>query len=1014
MAPLTLAADGQRLVYHDGEKLVSLDPKTGDQLWASQPAGRRQLFEYNFGPRVLLSSNLVLYAGGDGSMKSFDARSGKELWTAPHSKSGYRSPEDLILAGGLLWNAPTISGNMSGEFIGRDPETGEIKSRFLPDVDTYWFHHRCYMAKATERFIIPSRTGIEFVDFRAKHWEINHWVRAACLYGSMPANGLIYAGPHNCACYPEAKLDGLNALAPHRASQSANLLPDDQRLERGPAYDSPLGVEPGPLDWPTYRHDSQRSGFSDQSLSEDLSQAWDIPLGGQLSALTVANGKAFVAQVDTGTIYALDLNSGRPLWHFITGGRVDSPPTYWKGRVLFGSRDGSVYALRATDGVLAWRYRPYPDQRLFAFEQLESVWPVPGSVLVENGQVSFVTGRSVFLDGGLRFFKLDAATGSKLVEQLYDKTDPETGGDLQLRIKTLQMPVGLNDILVSDGKWTYLRSQKIGPDGKRVDIGPVSGNAVEQGAAQQGEGAHLFSPIGFLDEALFHRSYWVFGKNFAGGHNGYYQAGKYAPAGRMLVFDNEKVFGYGREPQYLKWTTTMQNQLFSSSRVAPDVKPQLATPNRAANRRNRQGGGATNAQVNLEVDFPGVRFPDDERLNPAGKAITVEAWVLPDNANGVILAHGGPAYGYALSLRDGTPVFHIRNGGDLVSVPALSPLGEGWHYLAAVLDTDRAIRLYVDGHFVNSGTATSLLDSKPAQPLEFGVDSAGSVGDYEENNPYAGLLDEVAIYYRALSTEEIQARSLVADARSASNAVVAYSFNNNDARDESTNGINGVLTGVDVGKGRNGAALWFHKLTPPVVAGSTNPAPGVASAIPLPQDQGDLNRSGALAAAAVEGASQVTNTPDATTPSVGGTNKLARRAGGAGAAKAQAGAGTFVKYDWAAYVPISTRGFSMSGTNLVVAGPPDLVNEEQMFERLTKKDPTVQKELEEQDASLSGKRGALVKIFNSGNGQVARDFTIDSPPVWDGVSVAQGRIFIVTTDGKIKCYGQPPKPPVLP
>jgi hypothetical protein len=136
--------------------------------------------------------------------------------------------------------------------------------------------------------------------------------------------------------------------------------------------------------------------------------------------------------------------------------------------------------------------------------------------------------------------------------------------------------------------------------------------------------------------------------------------------------------------------------------------------------------------------------------------------------------------------------------------------------------------------------------------------------------------------------------------------------------------------------------------------------------------------------------------------------------GGGGFGGGQRRPATYVKYDWTSYVPVSTRGLSMSGTNLVVAGPPDMINEEQIFERLTKKDPTVQKELDEQDASLSGKRGALVKIFNKGDGQVTRDFTIDSPPVWDGVSVAQGRIFIVTEDGKIRCYGQPPKPPVLP
>src|SRR5205085_722858 len=83
-------------------------------------------------------------------------------------------------------------------------------------------------------------------------------------------------------------------------------------------------------------------------------------------------------------------------------------------------------------------------------------------------------------------------------------------------------------------------------------------------------GAHLFSPTGFLDDSWFHRSYWVYGKSFAGGFNGYYQAGKYAPSGRILVFNDDKVFSYGREPQYFKWTTTMQHLLFSSSRVAPD------------------------------------------------------------------------------------------------------------------------------------------------------------------------------------------------------------------------------------------------------------------------------------------------------------------------------------------------------------------------------------------------------------------------------------------------------------
>jgi len=30
---------------------------------------------------------------------------------------------------------------------------------------------------------------------------------------------------------------------------------------------------------------------------------------------------------------------------------------------------------------------------------------------------------------------------------------------------------------------------------------------------------------------------------------------------------------------------------------------------------------------------------------------------------------------------------------------------------------------------------------------------------------------------------------------------------------------------------------------------------------------------------------------------------------------------------------------------------------------------------------------------------------LDSIPVWDGMAVAQGRLFIATKDGKVTCFG---------
>ncbi|MEZ5303856.1 MAG: PQQ-binding-like beta-propeller repeat protein [Verrucomicrobiales bacterium] len=572
VAPLTLSANAERVYYHDGDKVVCLNRADGKQVWASEPATRRPALTFNFGPRLVVYKDTVLYAGGDRKMVALDAASGEKLWEGPHARSGYESPEDIIVSGGLVWVAPTTSGGDTGIYTGRDPRTGEVKSEFPPDVQTYWFHHRCYIAKATDKYLMPSRTGIEFVDYANKHWEIHHWVRGGCLYGVMPCNGLTYAPPHNCFCFPEAKLFGFNALAADSPTRRAPEMPAPNRLEKGPAFGAVIAAESGAADWPTYRADNQRSGASKSDVPADAREKWTADLQGRLSAVTVAAGRVYVARVDAHEVVALDEQSGAVAWRFTAGGRVDSPPTIWNGRAYFGGADGWVYCLRAADGELIWRFRAAPeDRRLFAFEQLESVWPVHGSALLEGGGVWFVAGRSYFLDGGIHLFKLDPLTGEVLLEKLFDDKNPETGNNLQEVTKTLQGPVGLPDILSCDGKFLYMRSQKFDFEGNRIDIAPVSGNSAEQGADQRGEGVHLFSPNGFLDSEWFHRAYWVYGKSFAGSHNGYYQAGKFTPGGRLLVHDGENVFGYGRKSQYLKWTTTIEHQLFSAPKEQPDI-----------------------------------------------------------------------------------------------------------------------------------------------------------------------------------------------------------------------------------------------------------------------------------------------------------------------------------------------------------------------------------------------------------------------------------------------------------
>jgi len=615
VAPLTLAADSKRVLFFDGEGIRCLNRNDGRQLWKSEPLPSWERMPANYGPRLVIYEDVVLFSGGEkmkphkgggDTMCALSLDSGEKLWSAPHPESGYQSPEDLLVSGGLVWCGQTTSTNHSGKMTGRDPRTGEVRIEFAPQVKPYWFHHRCHMAKATDNYLLMSRTGIEFIDPAAKKWELHHWVRGACLYGIMPANGMVYAPQHPCACYPEAKLYGFTALAPARKGpRLTHQVANDERLEKGEAYGhKPDSAAAKPGDWPAYRGGASRSGFNKTPVPGVLKPKWETKLDGKLSSVTVAEGKVFVASVDHHAVHALDEQTGRTRWSFTAGGRVDSPPTVWSGRVLFGSADGYAYCLRASDGALIWRYLAAPmDERHVAFEQVESVWPVHGAVLVLDAGTSasgkpeaqFVAGRSMFLDGGLRFHRLDAKTGRPIAVHTFDEHDPETGKNLQTRHKILQMPVALPDILASDGKRVYMKSQVLDLTGKRLELGPNSGDFGKQASVQQGETAHIFCPSGYLDDSWWHRTYWVFGRSFAGGHGGYFRAGQAAPSGRILVSNGDKVYGFGRKPQYYRWTTPIEHQLFAST---PGAGNDPAADEPEARRGKKKPGGKEKKKKN--------------------------------------------------------------------------------------------------------------------------------------------------------------------------------------------------------------------------------------------------------------------------------------------------------------------------------------------------------------------------------------------------------------------------------
>jgi len=249
-----------------------------------------------------------------------------------------------------------------------------------------------------------------------------------------------------------------------------------------------------------------------------------------------SHGKVLVAEIDAHTVLALDAIDGTVQWSFTADGRVDSPPTIYQGMALFGSADGWVYCVRVSDGALIWRFRAASEERrIVVHGQLESAWPVHGSVLVHQGTLIVAAGRSSYLDGGIYLYRLDPKTGRQLSETVVHSLDPKTGdqpaGGVDLRGV-------LNDILAVSSGSVFMRHLKIDFEtGDDLAIGSP----------------HLFAPMGFLDDLWWHRSYWIYGSDPVcmppvneSGWQIWPRVGNMVPAGRILSVNEDTVFGYGR------------------------------------------------------------------------------------------------------------------------------------------------------------------------------------------------------------------------------------------------------------------------------------------------------------------------------------------------------------------------------------------------------------------------------------------------------------------------------------
>ena len=533
----TFAVKDGRLVFHSASGLTCLDSSTGDVNWTEtvvietepttapkqssakrrKPAVSPLTFSANIHPTLVLTDDSVFCA----IHKTITAKSladGKTLWTTPAGENYMKSTE-IFFTDGMVWGR---------DLKGHDPKTGEVLRTLAQEMNGPMSHDRCYRNRITHRFYLNSASGgTDFMKLDGTTESPNPWARSTCGLAVMPANGMVYNGPYVCQCAIGTMITGVNGFYNGTGNADGRFTVEiEPRLVKWPAFEKADGTAATVDDWPTYRYSSERSGVTPTNTPQSLTTQWKIDIGSHPTAPVVAGASVYVADRDAYTLYSLDRETGQTRWSFIADGRIDSPPTYYNGMLLFGSRGGWVYCLRASDGQLAWEFTGMPERRLICDTgRLESAWPVHGSIMILNDTAYFAAGRSSFLDGGIAVFGLDPTTGevkhSKIMQGPYQddsRSFPvQASGQFQLE--------GCKaDIFSFAGDELFMRNQAFTPD-----LEPIVSESVKT--------LHLLASPGLLNSSPQHRTYWTVDRDLRyGGAMGTFGAG---PAGDTIAFDGK-------------------------------------------------------------------------------------------------------------------------------------------------------------------------------------------------------------------------------------------------------------------------------------------------------------------------------------------------------------------------------------------------------------------------------------------------------------------------------------------
>jgi outer membrane protein assembly factor BamB len=484
-----------------GEKLeaIAIDLATGKVKWRNQDLDFLQRVSRTVLQKDQLAFEISSFSDADlgNELRIVSTATGKPLWDKAYppgmnhrrqARAMYMENKLWILHGGKTNYADRANmKRLPVQVSSLDPKTGSTIATHNAGLA------HCFPPVATPNFMFAGT--LDMTDLRTGNVVVNRITKANCSQenGWIPANGLVYTTPKHCTCWP--MLRGFVSMAPAGGNDELVNRPVAELefpLETGSAKIDAKAADPQLSDWPLYRNDRWRSGSTKAKGPKDLRMIWSVKLAvdsdiapftqepggpilhdwrenpvikGPLSAPTVANGMIYVTRPNAHEVLAVDMKSSKVRWRFTANGRVDTPPAIHKGLALFGTSAGFVYALRADTGEMVWRLQAAPsNERIVAYGQVESPWPVPGAVLVIKDIAYFAAGRQPLADGGILVFAVNPLNGERhwvhRLDTIPQKGDYENSG----------LDFDPFDILHAEGDGIALSRWIISKDGKDMAV----------------------------------------------------------------------------------------------------------------------------------------------------------------------------------------------------------------------------------------------------------------------------------------------------------------------------------------------------------------------------------------------------------------------------------------------------------------------------------------------------------------------------------------------------------------